>query len=464
MIVYFTDRNLKVLGTASTELKSYYAITDDKKTETVDGGVVIFEVEIAFKPEARLEIENLCEAGNYLLRSNGEETEFYTIVETTTDTLNNTLLLYCEDAGLDLINATAEAYEADKAYPISYYIEKWAAGSGFQIGLNECENLSRKLKWDGSSTVTERLASIATQFDNAEISYSFDIKGMSVQAMLINIHKKRGSYTGEELRLDRDINRITKKKSITEIATALQVTGSTPSGASSPITLKGYSFDDGDCYVEGTLLKSRNALMKWGRAKALDKNIIRTYSYETESVSELCNRAVSELKKRSEAALTLELDIVQLPEGIKIGDYVNVIDDAGGLYIQSRILKLETSVSRGATTAELGDYVVRDSGMSEQIAAIAEQFAKTAKSGQDAISISIESAEGTIFKNEDISTTLTARVFKGPAEVSDEELESMGEIRWYKRGQFVGRGKTLTVNESEDSATYTAQLEEVGDD
>lgn len=357
MIIYFADRSLKIQGTASTQLNSYYAIVDDKKTEAIDSGVVTFEVDIAFNPDARSELEAMCEAGNYLLRSNGEEAEFYTIIEATTDTLYNTLSLYCEDAGLDLINAEAETYEADKAYPIAHYINKWASGSGFTIGLNEIENLSRKLSWTGTSTVTERLASIATQFDNAEISYSFVVKGLIVEQMRINIHKKRGSDTGKALRLNRDINRITKKKSITDIATALRVTGATPSGKDSPITLQGYNYDDGDCYVAGNLLKSRNALMKWSRAKATNKDIVKAYSYETESQSELCNRAVSELKKKSDATLTLTLDIAQIPDGVKIGDYVNVIDSEGALYVKSRVLKLTTSVSNDSVTAELGDYV-----------------------------------------------------------------------------------------------------------
>ena len=42
--------------------------------------------------------------GNYILRKNEEETEFYTIIESENDTKTQELYIYAEDAGLDLLN------------------------------------------------------------------------------------------------------------------------------------------------------------------------------------------------------------------------------------------------------------------------------------------------------------------------------------------------------------------------
>ena len=131
------------------------------------------------------------------------------------------------------------------------------ADSGFEIGINEVSDLSRTLSWDGESTVTERLQSLARQFD-AEISYTFEIDGMSVTRKCINFFKHRGLDTGITLRIGTAAGSIRVKKTIENLATALLPTGDN-------ITLSGYSYDDGDIYIDGQYLKSRSALAKWSR-------------------------------------------------------------------------------------------------------------------------------------------------------------------------------------------------------
>ena len=306
MIAYFADRKFNIIGQASTQLPAGILIKDDLKSEDVETGIAIFDGYVQYTAETREQVENFTAVGNYILRKNGDECEFYTIIESEANTKNREVYVYAEDAGLDLINEVIGAYEADKAYKISYYIEKFAYDSGFEIGINEAESLTRKLSWDGEATVTERLASVATQFD-CEISYSFDVKGLEVTHKYINIYKKRGKDLGIQLRLNYDIDNIVTKKSIANLATGLEVTGGTPENEEDPITLKGYKYDDGDFFVSGTRLYSRKANQKWSRyiwnkePNKLNDNsgyIVKTYSYDTTSQSELCSRAVTELKKR----------------------------------------------------------------------------------------------------------------------------------------------------------------------
>lgn len=83
--------------------------------------------------------------------------------------------------------------------------------------------------------------------------------------------------------------------------------------------------------------------------------------------------------------------------------------------------------------------------------------------GADAISISITSSNGTIFKNSAISTVLTAHVYKGGTEVTGTSLSALGTIKWYKDGgsTAVATGSTLTISAGDvtNKATYIAQLE-----
>lgn len=680
MIVYFADRKFNILGLASTALPGGFSIVSDMKTEDVESGVASFECTLSFSKEQRIAVEACAEVGNYILRKNGTENEFYTIIDAEIDTKKQDVYVYAEDAGLDLLNEVAGEYEADQAYNIAHYINKFANDSGFVIGINEVSSLTRKLSWDGEATVTERIASVATQFGGCEISYSFDIDGMVVTNKYINIYQKRGKDIGVQLRLNRDIDRIITKKSIANLATSLRCTGGTPTGSqgvvshvdssgveyytwikfsesasgemadtigskryiglawdnrastesnknadytwtqfftnntvivtakssgilesektstgksrytwikfatsekgagmddspsgktyigiarhksksakstkaedytwtrmfgdeakaryivgtgagavqasdgtytwvkyaddsagngisnspagkkycgisvgrtsstestkasdytwreivdndytngeyvtckpamfgikengkntytwvkfaesetgsgiadttvnkkyigiaynkstnnesnkaadytwdllrgddAKPITLKGYKYDDGDFYVSGTRLNSRSALKKWSRYRweaepnqlsGYTGHIIKQFSYDTTSQKELCSHAVTELKKLCDLEVNYEVDIAKLPDNVRIGDTVNIVDDAGELYLSTRILKLETSIVDQTYTATLGEFLLKESGISQKVADLADDFARIAAENQKA--------------------------------------------------------------------------------
>lgn len=383
MIIYFADRRMNVLGYGSTSLPDGVAVHDDKKIVAVDSGVASLSFYVSHDADNRDQVKTWAEPGNYLLRKADNETEFYTIIESENDTKSNEIDIYAEDAGLDLLNEVVGPYEADRAYTAAEYIERFTGDSGFEIGLNEISDLSRKLKWEGEQTATARVLSVATQFDNAEISYSFEIDGLRIVKKLINIHKKRGKTTQAELRLNRDIDRIKTKKTVANLATALIATGGTPEGQNTPITLNGFAYDDGDFYVSGGMVKSRNALAKWSRYLSEtgdgEGHIVQTYSYDTTSQSELCNRTVAALKKICDTEINFEVDISILPDGAQIGDTVSIVDDAGKLYLSARILQLETSAANNTAVATLGDYLIKGSGISQKLEDLANEFKNIAK-------------------------------------------------------------------------------------
>ena len=536
MIIYFADRQLNILGQASTELPEGLTIREDIMTIDIETGAAIFECRIPYDSKTRALVESCAANGNYLLRSTDNENEFYTIIDTESDTKKQEIYIYAEDAGMDLLNVVVGAYEADKAYPISHYIDMYAAGSGFQIGINEAKSLTRKLSWDSEATAAERILSVATQFDGCEISYSFDIDGLVVKNKYINIYKERGKDSGIQLRLNKEIDSIITTKSIANLATALQCTGGTPDQSTTileatssdgspkvayevtlstlsrtastvkinatvtaaltsesaeladdygltaaiymggswhsktikatdkdnkqkwsgttrhsteytftvsgiaagvikytdikfkatgsgtagtlastacgefivpnyiqggengenindrPITLEGYSYDDKDFYVVGNVLKSRTALKQWSRF--LWKNddetqqgghITKQFSYDTLNQQELCKKAITELKKLREMEVNYDVDIKRLPDNVKIGDRVNIIDDEGELYLSTRILTIERSVTDQTHRAVLGEHLIKTSGISQKIADLAAQFAKLTVSSERAL-------------------------------------------------------------------------------
>lgn len=393
MIIYFADRAMNILGSASTGLPKGLMITDDKKTEEISEGVATFECNLDYDfvnsdEEQEVDVKKLAAVGNFILKQSADssEAEVYTIIDSTIDPIQKDASIYAEDAGLDLLNEVVGKYAADKAYNIAYYINKFAYDSGFEIGINEVSILTRKLSWDGETTATERLLSVATQFDNAEIEFSFKVENMAVTGKYINVYKNRGNDSGVTLTVGKEVSGFRIKSSIADLATAYRCTGGTPEGSENPITLNGYKYDDGDFYVEGSYVKSRKALEKWSRYQIkTEKNkndvghIVKSFTYDTTSKSELCNRAVSSLKKICDEAVTYEVELLYLPDGVKVGDTVSIVDDDDNIYLTARLLKLEMSESNDTKEAELGDYVRQGSGIDAKVMELAERFEKIAK-------------------------------------------------------------------------------------
>ena len=539
MIVYFADRKLNILGMASTELRDGLLIQDDNKEADVETGSIVFDFDLCYPVGGRRAVERLVEPGNYILRHSGGDDEFYTIINSETDTDKQLISVYSEDAGLDLLNSIVGSYENSTAHPVTFYVDMFAGDSGFEIGINEITDRSRALSWDGESTALERLLSIATQFD-AEIGFSFDIRKLAVRHKYINIYRKRGAETQRELRVGQEISSIRVKRSIENLATGLEVTGGTPEGKNDPITLAGYSYDDGDFYISGTKLLSRNALEKWSRhqwhlepdeqaetnpladgiyyirsalnsakvmevaglssdkgknvqlfshnggknqqwvieynrnngyytlkcnysGKALDLagggtadmtnirqwdvngskaqywiirdrgggkysihtsvndkavdvaggstadktniriytyngsnaqlftfekvsssesgtgHIIKSFTYDTTSQSELCNRALSELKKICDEEINYEVKLADRIDDLRLGDTVTVIDREEELYLGARVLKISECESEHTQEITLGEYLIRDSGIASTLDMLAAGYQNAMK-------------------------------------------------------------------------------------
>ena len=88
----------------------------------------------------------------------------------------------------------------------------------------------------------------------------------------------------------------------------------------------------------------------------------------------------------------------------------------------------------------------------------------TGPAGADAITMSITSSNGTIFKNTGVSTTLTAHVYKAGVELNATQIAEFGTIKWYKDGSSTAlatTGATLNITASDitNKASYIARLE-----
>lgn len=87
----------------------------------------------------------------------------------------------------------------------------------------------------------------------------------------------------------------------------------------------------------------------------------------------------------------------------------------------------------------------------------------TGAAGKDAVTVSIESSNGDVFKNTQISTVLTAHVYKAGGELTSAQITALGTVKWYVDGATTaastGLSKTVAAGDVSGSATYMARLE-----
>ena len=442
MIIYFADRQLNITGHASTSLPGGFRIFDDLTSEDIDSGVSTFSCRISYNDSTRAELEEIVSVGKFILKSSGtafSEKEniydsLYTIIETEFDTLSQEIYLYAEDAGLDLINKVVPAATLTNktvGQMLSSFIP-----SDWTINLIGAPTGTLTYEWQGENTATERINSVAALF-NCEVYYSFVIERFMVTAKVINVIPKRGNQIPEaQLRLDRDIDRIVTKTSIVNLATAYSVTGGTPEGKSTPVNLKNYSYSytdpkTGDVYsVDATTGQMRNtsAMRRWSSVLDNDGLILKSFTFDTTDKAVLAGQARAALQTVSTVAINYEVDFTRLPDDIRIGDRVYIIDEDGELFLEARLLKIETSVANVTQKATVGEFLIKESGIAEKVQALADAFAEKAKLVHVYIAYA-DSADGTV----NFSFEPGNRSYMGQlASYSDTQSQTPSDYTWSK--------------------------------
>lgn len=386
MDFYFTDRKFNFLGIASTSNEAPISIYNDKDELSISAAARTIEGTLIFSDKERDQVKAMANYGNYILyKDENGQSIFMTIMEIEHDPKEGEHFIRAEDAGMDLINGLVDAYSATKAMTFAEYFKLFAGDTGFEIGINEISNLNRTLKWESESqTILARLLSLATQFDNAEISFSFEITGMQVVKRFVDVRKKRGADNRVTLYMDKDINNIVTKANIYDLCTAIVATGGTPEGKNEPINLKGYNYKDpnGRFVLNKTtgVMLDMESVKIWSRLLSNNNpnpnagHIQRVKTYETTDQKTLCDNVIRELEKASQPAINYETDIANLPDNVKIGDTIYLVDENEKLFLSARVLELTRCYSTNEYKATLGDYLIQDGGISQSLKELADQL------------------------------------------------------------------------------------------
>lgn len=459
MDFYFTDRKFNLLGVASTDGSTDISLANEEDKLSIEDSVRTLAGSLFYGPESRKQAESMSALGNYVLyKDESGRSVWTTIMEINNDPLAGECVFLAEDAGVDLINELVGPYTADKAYPIASYISRFTADSGFKIGVNEISNLSRKLEWESEeSTALARILSVATQFDNAELEFRFEVNGLEVVERYIDIFKKRGKDERVTLYVDKDINRITTSGNIYDLGTSLVGIGGTPEGQDNPITLKGYKYTDKTGrYVLGSdgIMRDTVAVQKRSRLLSNDNpapkssHIQRRKTYETTDQKTLCDDVLRDLKKMAEVELNYEAEIVSLPYGVKIGDTIYLVDEQGELYLSARVLELVRCYSEDRYLATLGNYLIKDSGVDVNLQELADKLKDQIKPGDTYYPWTryADDANGTGMSSVPDGKTYMATVYRKNDPIASDNPEDYAGL-WVKiKGEDGEAGQTPVVH------------------
>ncbi|WP_338217161.1 phage tail spike protein [Lacticaseibacillus salsurivasis] len=399
MILYFAKHpTFDLVGTASTEQTESIRLSDNgsQKGEyrSVSGGYRSYGATVYFQPDQSTHVKEMTAPGNYILyKDRNGESVWLTIRTCEHDPLAGYDTITAEDASMDLINETVDAYTAPKAMTAAEYINLFVTDSGFEIGVNEIPTLTRTLKWESEEvTALNRILSVAIQFD-VELSFRFEIDGLTAVKKYIDLRKHIGRDRRTELTVDSQLNNLVTSTDVDELYTSVYATGATPEGANQPISLKGYSWTDPDGRF---VLKSDGSLrdpvanQSWSRLPAKDSLtsgfINRVKTYEAQTQATLLQSALSDLKQHNHPAVTYTVDIAVLPDDIQVGDTVHLRDEKEQLFLTARVLELTYSYSTESGTATLGDYLIEASEVDPAYRALAEELAKQNK-GKDGVGL-----------------------------------------------------------------------------
>ncbi|QEL53354.1 tail assembly protein [Enterococcus phage phiNASRA1] len=372
MDFYITDRTFQLKTITSTNGDTPFKVISAEDVSTLETSSRRMTMEISFTPTTTDQAKEFFKVGNYVLYVdlNGKY-EWMTILKATHNPLTQVRTLECEDAGLDLLNETVSTYKADKAYNVAYYINKFTHDSGFKIGINEISNLTRKLEWEGEATALERIQSVATQFDNAEIEFRFDFSGNELAQRYIDIKKKRGTTDFHRMYVNRDIHSIVVEEDIYDLVNAIYATGGTPEGKDEPINLKGHTWTDktGRFVLdkkEGIIRDTHN-IKQWSRTNTNSHYFLQYRQFETTNKNTLVNNVISHLKKYSVPVVNYIVDIANIPDLLQVGDTVELVDENEQLYLSSRVQELTFRYHEGTCEAVLSEFMRLSSGIAEQL-------------------------------------------------------------------------------------------------
>lgn len=310
---------------------------DDLFEQDLDTGIGIYEFKV---DKTHNSIANIV-AGCYLFVPDDEITRCFEITRIEED--HDTKIIIAEDAGLDLLGETVPPFKSEQTQKLDYYVSKFTFDSGWEIGVNEVADTTRKLEFEQYDTTTKRLRALAKSFD-AELVYSVEMLHDKPHRKLINFYKKYNADKTIRLEYGTNVTKIKKTTNIENLATAIRSVGA------EGITLADYQYNDSRYILSSDgVLYDPIENERWRRNNASSGGyIVANYESEAKTKERLLEETIKQLKKRAYPEVTYEVDLDLIGANILIGQMAEISDSEfnPAIAISARATSVKRSFSK----------------------------------------------------------------------------------------------------------------------
>lgn len=447
------------LDNEAPESLHYY---DDELHEYLQGSAYTF----TFTASADHEDAQYLVEGNKLAFVYREKEYYLNIMRVEADEYEITVEAY----GLlfELLNEEKEKYSAASAMTFAQYMAVIDYEQTIKIGINEVADKKIKTEWTGTDTILARIYSIANTF-SAEVEFVVELNDdYSLKQITMNVYKEHtDEYQGMgtrrtdiTLRYGVDVEGITKTSDITELYTAIRPFGkdglTVTSLNKTEYDAEGnveYQSLSGDRNIKAVQARDRFPSNLMGKEN--DRYIAKIYEYDTDNVNMLYGQALAELKKICVPQVSYE---VKGYFDTNIGDTVDIEDDEYNpiLYLEARVseqVRSFTDPTKNKTT--FSNFRELQSQIDPELLSRVQALVDANKT----YTCSIITDNGTVFKNGEGQTTLTASVMDAGTDLTDSMT-----ITWKKDGVLQEMSKSITVQAAdiEGKAVYRFEAQDAG--
>lgn len=372
---------------------------------------------------------------------------------------------YGINLNLELINEYANPYKSPRAMTFKEYCDAMGLLSFtfLKIGVNEISTKKISAEWEGTDTKLNRLLSLAKKF-GAEIEFDIHLNAdSSIKSFVVNVyhenddtHQGVGRVSPTILKYGKNLKTLTRTVDKTNIYNMIRPTGRDDQGNTVTISnLGAWSVNnekgEREFYQSGEGLYAPLSMQMYPAAFTSgtmgDQWIRKDMTVESSNPEVIRSTAYRELKKNCYPAVTYEAEGFA---DLDIGDTVQVYDDGFSptLLLEMRVSEQAisfTNPSQNKTT--FSNAKALENRLSNGIQARLDQLIEEAKP----YTIRVSTDNGTVFKNGQGQSVVTATLMKG-----NKVMDS--GWRWSVNGDFRTTSPTYVVKASEFSQKLVLEV------
>lgn len=483
MLINILDVNLQKVAFLSNDVPGLPNYYDDEFHEYRDQGAATFKFTVKKVINNKLQsyARFLNGQSYFSFQIDGNDYLMTPASEQAIHETSEEISFFCVSLDRELMSEQANPLVNTSSHNIQWYFDQMGLIDNTQItiGINEVSNLTRTINYDGQETKLARLISVIGNFD-AEFEFITKLNNDgSLNSVTLNIYKENDGLNIQGVGKKRDDVRLIFGENIQAVERDVSTEGflnaTTVTGADNlNWNSASFSYINADGVEEfykragsdtafaplsakiypAQLSKDKDDI--WTRIDFTTeyKNVNDMWAYAVRQFKQYAYHQVSYTVTPSSKLVNAEIgDGPPLAKGdtviIQDNNYID-IDGNVGLLLSARVSEKIVSETHPENNKLIfSNYKKLKNEVSTDIQAIVNQLVDAATPYIG----SIDTTNGTQFKNGTGSTTLSAHIFKGSA-TTETTADS---YEWSKDGTIVAPTQTITVdaNGVADKAVYS---------